>query len=152
MSFGWCGPSIPALLSTESPLRTGPITKDESSWISSIFCIGLALGALFSGPMITRWGRIRLLTAMGPAQIAGWLLITFAQNVYYLYCSRFVMGFLGSAMFVVIPVFVAEIAHDRCVNRRIFAIKFRSFVLLCLIVFAACWAPYCRLLRTLAYF
>lgn len=115
IAVGWCSPTIPALLSEESPLNTEPITKYESSWISSIFWIGTGFGALCSGPMIARLGRIRLLMTMGPAQIAGWLLISFAQNVYYLYCARFIMGFLGSVLFVVIPVYVTEIAHDRCV-------------------------------------
>lgn len=115
ISFGWCGPSIPALLSDESPLITGPITKDESAWISSVFSIGMALGAMISGQMSARWGRIRLLMAMLTTQIAGWFLITFAQTVYYLYCSRFLMGFFGSALFVIIPVYVTEISHDRCV-------------------------------------
>lgn len=41
------------------------------------------------------------------------MLIIFAQNVYYLYASRFFSGFVGGAMFVVVPLMVAEISEDR---------------------------------------
>lgn len=41
------------------------------------------------------------------------MLIVYAQNVYYLYASRFLLGFVGGAVFVVIPLMVAEIAEDR---------------------------------------
>lgn len=44
------------------------------------------------------------------------MLIIYAQNVYYLYASRFLLGFVGGAVFVVIPIMVAEIAEDRYVN------------------------------------
>lgn len=115
IAFGWCSPSLPALLSDESPLPTGPITIDESNWISSILCIGLTLGALLSGPLSGRLGRIRLLMVLVPIQSVGWLLVIFAQNVYYLYGSRLLLGFIGSVLFVVLPVYVAEIADDRCV-------------------------------------
>lgn len=113
IAFGWCSPSLPVLMSENSHLLTGPITAEEGSWISSIICLGLTLGAVLSGPMSARLGRIRLLIALGPLQIVGWLLIEFAQNVYYLYVSRFILGFIGSALFVIIPVYVAEIADNR---------------------------------------
>lgn len=41
------------------------------------------------------------------------LFIIYAQNVYYLYASRFLTGFVGGAVFVVIPIMVAEIAEDK---------------------------------------
>lgn len=40
-------------------------------------------------------------------------LIIYAENPYYLYVSRFLMGFAGGAVYVVIPLMVAEIAEDR---------------------------------------
>lgn len=33
-----------------------------------------------------------------------------AQNAYYLYAARFLLGFAGAGSFVVIPIFVSEIA------------------------------------------
>lgn len=37
----------------------------------------------------------------------------YAQNVYYLYASRLLAGFVGGGVYVVIPLMVAEIAEDR---------------------------------------
>lgn len=41
------------------------------------------------------------------------MLIIYAQNVYYLYASRFLLGFVGGALSVIVPLMVAEIAEDR---------------------------------------
>lgn len=41
------------------------------------------------------------------------MFIIIAQNPYYLYVSRFFSGFVGGAVFVLIPLMVAEIAEDR---------------------------------------
>lgn len=60
-----------------------------------------------------------MLKVLGLGQVVGWLLIAFAQNVYYLYCMRFLMGYVAGTLFVVVPVFVSEIAHDRFVDRQI---------------------------------
>lgn len=42
-----------------------------------------------------------------------WLLIYYAQNVYYLYASRILNGFVGGGVFVMVPLFLSEIASDR---------------------------------------
>lgn len=42
-----------------------------------------------------------------------WLMILFAQNVYYLYAARILNGTIGGGMFVLAPMFVSEIASDR---------------------------------------
>lgn len=39
-------------------------------------------------------------------------LIIFATNPYYLYVARLLSGFSGAGVFVLIPLFVAEIAED----------------------------------------
>lgn len=43
----------------------------------------------------------------------GVTLIILAENVYYLYVSRFLSGCVGGAMFVLMPLMVGEIAEDR---------------------------------------
>lgn len=41
-----------------------------------------------------------------------WLLILFAENVYYLYAARILSGFVGGGVFVMVPLFLNEIASD----------------------------------------
>lgn len=39
-----------------------------------------------------------------------WMLILYAQNVYYLYASRILNGIAGGGIFVIVPIFLNEIA------------------------------------------
>ena len=53
---GWTSPFLPVLQSNESPLKTGPITLDEASWIGSLLCIGAIIGTLLFGWISERFG------------------------------------------------------------------------------------------------
>lgn len=46
----------------------------------------------------------------------GWMLVLYAQNVYYLYLARLLNGFMGAGLYMIIPQFFTEIASDRYVN------------------------------------
>lgn len=57
LSCGWPSSSLPLLQSLDSPLPTGPITLLEASWITSVLCIGGAVGTLFFGWLADAIGR-----------------------------------------------------------------------------------------------
>lgn len=42
-----------------------------------------------------------------------WLLVLFAQNVYYLYVARVMHGFVAGGVVVALPVYLIEISNDR---------------------------------------
>lgn len=46
---GWLSPSLPILMSNESPLKSGTITTNEAGWIGSILSLGAVLGTLCFG-------------------------------------------------------------------------------------------------------
>ncbi|XP_059616834.1 facilitated trehalose transporter Tret1-like [Phlebotomus argentipes] len=112
ITIGWASPSIPLLQSSESPLLSGPITEEEGSWINSIMCVGGLFGTLFFGWMGDYFGRKWSLYLVSMPQIASYLLILIALDVEYLYVSRFLSGFGGGGVFVLVPLFVTEIAED----------------------------------------
>lgn len=56
---GWASPGLLLLKTDESPLPTGKITTEESSWIASIICIGALIGNVFSGYASNKFGRKR---------------------------------------------------------------------------------------------
>lgn len=112
-SVGWTAAAFLILDSEDSPLPTGRIDMSEIAWIGSILGMGGLIGTVVVGWMADKFGRKNALLAMAVPQIASLLLILYAQNVYYLYASRFLSGFVGGAVFVVIPIMVAEIAEDR---------------------------------------
>ncbi|XP_031630517.1 facilitated trehalose transporter Tret1-like [Contarinia nasturtii] len=113
ISVGWMASAVVVYDSDASPLPTGRVKMDEIGWIVSILGIGGLIGTVAVGWLSERVGRKSALIAMAVPQIISYLLIIYAQNVYYLYASRFLSGFVGGAVFVVIPIMVAEIAEDR---------------------------------------
>lgn len=42
-----------------------------------------------------------------------WAMILFATNVTQLYIARFLAGFSGGGLFVILPLFIAEISEDK---------------------------------------
>lgn len=111
--LGWASPNVPLLLSDESPLTTGPVSLSESSWISSLFCLGGAFGSVTFGWLLDTIGRKWAITAIGVPEAISWALIAFVPNVSSLLVARFLIGLSGGAMLVGVPVFVSEIANDR---------------------------------------
>ncbi|XP_031634206.1 facilitated trehalose transporter Tret1-like [Contarinia nasturtii] len=113
VTSGWSSPSILLLKSDESPLPTGKITTEESSWIASLISIGALIGNIVCGYASNKFGRKLPLLFLTIPTIIGWTLVLFAKNVFYLYASRALNGFVGGGVFVIIPTFLSEIAVDR---------------------------------------
>lgn len=142
LSVGWMASAFLIYDSENCPLPSGRVPIEEIAWAASILGIGGLLGTVAVGWIADRVGRKASLLAMAVPQIVShrfvlhsfdkshtvfecdtvvfvrssqisYLLIIYAQNVYYLYTSRFLTGFVGGAVFVVIPIMVAEIAEDR---------------------------------------
>lgn len=111
--MGWCSPSLPILLSKNSPLEIGPITVDEASLIASIYCLAGALGAFVFGVAINYTGRKYTLMLGGLLQTIGCILILIGENVEMLYISRCLSGVGTAGIFLAIPTFVAEISDKR---------------------------------------
>lgn len=128
---GWPSAAYDILKFNETPLGSGPMTVDELSWMVSLLCVGGFVGNIFFGFITERWGRkIPLLSTALPMTVCfisfqlfwhvgncvipiqiSWCLIVFATNPYYLYLARLLAGFCGAGAFILVPLFVAEIAH-----------------------------------------
>lgn len=54
---GWPSPSLILLQSDDSPLRSGPITVEEASWIGAMMCVGGLTGTFLFGWITNRYGR-----------------------------------------------------------------------------------------------
>lgn len=111
--MGWCSPSLPILLSENSPLEDGSITMDEASLIASVYCLAAAPAALVYGVLINYVGRKYTLIWSGLLQTIGWILILIGEHVEMLYISRCVSGFGSAGVFLGIPAFVAEMSDKR---------------------------------------
>ncbi|XP_055302940.1 uncharacterized protein LOC129568722 [Sitodiplosis mosellana] len=112
VSGGWASPSIILLMSDETPLPSGKITMEEASWIVSLVYLGGIPGNMVFGFITNRFGRKWPLIIATIPIIISWLLILYAENLYHLYASRLLNGFIGGGLFVVIPLYLSEISID----------------------------------------
>ncbi|KAJ6633527.1 Facilitated trehalose transporter Tret1 [Pseudolycoriella hygida] len=112
-SLGWLSPYLPLLQSDSSPLFTGSINLEETSWIGAILCVGGVVGNSVFGYLCKLIGRKRSITLLAIPNLGFWLCIMFGHYVYHLYFARFLIGCTGGGLFVCVPLFVAEIAEDR---------------------------------------
>ncbi|XP_055301605.1 facilitated trehalose transporter Tret1-like [Sitodiplosis mosellana] len=113
MGLGWTSPSILVLTSDESPLPSGKITMEEASWITSLWSVGGLIGCMTFGFITSHFGRKWPLIFMIIPKTISWLLVLFAQNVYYLYISRIIFGIAVGGATMIVPLFVSEIANKR---------------------------------------
>lgn len=134
VTCGWASPSIILLTSDETPLPSGKISMDEASWIASLICVGGLIGNIMFGFITSKFGRkiplifitiptivsgfhfsinLKLILKLDYFYQFGWLLVLFAQNIYYLYAARLLNGFVGGGFYTIVPQFLSEIAVDR---------------------------------------
>lgn len=127
-------------MSSDTPLPSGPLTQSETSTVVSILSIGGMIGTLLYGYLINFYERRMLLVSVAVSQIVStqflihcktlghfssysikqisFALLYFAMDVYYLYASRLISGISGGACFIVIPIYVSEIADDTWVDKN----------------------------------
>lgn len=110
---GWLSPSARILQSSDSYLESGQITVEELSWIGGLLCLGGLCGNSIFSILAGRFGRKFALIVLGLPNLSFWLLLIFSKYVMHLYLARFFAGFTGGGLFVVIPVFVADIADPK---------------------------------------
>lgn len=113
VTIGWPSASLLILLSADTPLPGGPLTTEQASWIGSLVALGGLIGNICFGWLSGLVGRKSILLGAFLPMASGWLLIYVAQSHVYLYAARLLQGFSGGAVYVVMPVFVAEIADSR---------------------------------------
>ncbi|XP_059621872.1 facilitated trehalose transporter Tret1-like [Phlebotomus argentipes] len=113
ISVGWVSPSIPLLMSDDTPLPSGPLSRREASLTSALLYMAGMVGSLSFGWLADRIGRKWALFLGTCPHIIAHLLIIFAQDVNFLYVSRVFSGLGCGALFVVLPIYVSEISEDK---------------------------------------
>lgn len=106
---GWLSPTVSVLQSLDTPLDR-PITMEELSWIGSLLSMGGIAGNFMFSMLAERFGRKFALIVLALPNLTFWTILIFSTEVWHLYLARFCAGLTGGGLFVVLPVYVAEIA------------------------------------------
>lgn len=65
----WAGPNFSVLTGENSPLASGPLTKEEASLVVSIPCFGAVVGTVIYTSIIDRFNRKMLLVSIAITEI-----------------------------------------------------------------------------------
>ncbi|XP_063975837.1 facilitated trehalose transporter Tret1-like [Diachasmimorpha longicaudata] len=112
MSIGWTSPIIPQLEAANTPVGTEPMTKDQISWLTSIFCIAALIISPLCSSFSEKFGRKRLGCLIAIPLGLSWLLTILAPDFTCLLVARILTGVGGGMTIFLVPIYVAEIASD----------------------------------------
>lgn len=114
--IAWFSPSLPILMSDETPLKNGPLSNEELSWLGSINNLGALIGILTFGFITNFIGCKRSMIFLAFPSAAFWLLIYFGNTYYQLLFARCLAGITGGGINTTTLLFVSEIANDKWVT------------------------------------
>ncbi|XP_006834848.1 PREDICTED: solute carrier family 2, facilitated glucose transporter member 8 [Chrysochloris asiatica] len=108
-ALGYSSPAIPSLRRTAPPALR--LDDASASWFGAIVTLGAAAGGLLGGWLVDRAGRKFSLLFCTVPFVAGFEVITSAQDVWMLLGGRFLTGLACGIASLVAPVYISEIAY-----------------------------------------
>ncbi|ALC39241.1 CG14606, partial [Drosophila busckii] len=111
VGVGWLSPTLTTIQTAQSPLDF-QVNIDEVSWLGSMLGLGSLCGNLTIALLLERMGRKFCIYLLAGPYACLWILIYSAENVGYLYAARFLCGFTGGAGYVVVPIYISELANS----------------------------------------
>lgn len=107
MQFAWPSPAIPKLLQKDSPVR---MTKDEAKWITQYYIMGNIAGVIVSFLIFNRRSRKLSIFISCLPILMSWIGILTTSSLTVLYIARFIGGVGRNMAYVVVPIYIGEIA------------------------------------------
>lgn len=109
---GWIAPATPILLSEQTPLKSGPLSNDELSWIGSITALGGIIGNFTFGFITVVLGCKRAMLFLALPSIIFWVLIYFGDTYYHILIARLCNGWSGGGVQTTIILYISDISND----------------------------------------
>ncbi|CAH1283190.1 unnamed protein product [Diabrotica balteata] len=110
MQYGWTSPTIPVLLSEDTPLK---VTPEQAEWLESVLMIGACCGLPATMYLVDKVGRKKSLITSITVTALAWIVMATAPKIEYIYAARFCAGMAGDMAFVAAPMYIAEIADQK---------------------------------------
>lgn len=108
-ALGYSSPAIPSLRRAAPPAPR--LSDDAASWFGAIVTLGAAAGGVLGGWLVDRAGRKLSLLLCTVPFVAGFAVITAAQEVWMLLGGRLLTGLACGVASLVAPVYISEIAY-----------------------------------------
>ncbi|KAH8263138.1 hypothetical protein KR044_005135 [Drosophila immigrans] len=112
VGVGWLSPTLTKIQNPDNSPLSFPVTIDEISWLGSMLGLGSLCGNLTIAFLIERMGRKFCIYLLAGPYACLWILIYCASNVGFLYAARFLCGFTGGAGYLVVPIYISEVANS----------------------------------------
>ncbi|KAI9183645.1 Bifunctional purine biosynthesis protein PurH [Blastocladiella emersonii ATCC 22665] len=87
-----------------------PMGTTAYSFGTAMIALAGSFGALWSGSVVNKYGRKRLMQILNVPMMIGALLLTFMSNYAMLLLGRFFAGFATGGMSVAVPIYLSEIS------------------------------------------
>ncbi|XP_055295169.1 facilitated trehalose transporter Tret1-like [Sitodiplosis mosellana] len=110
--MGWPGPALPILLSENTPLKTGPLSNEQLSWIGSISALAAILGTFTFGFFTMFLGSKRTMLFLMLPTVIFWVLIYIGDSYYHVLIARFSTGWTGGGVQTTVILYISDIAND----------------------------------------
>lgn len=110
LSIGFPTIVIPALLAPDADII---LSKEQISWLGSLFFIVIPVGCLFSGPCIHHFGRRRVMIILCIPFCFAWWLFSVANTALLLFLAVSLHGMVNGLLEAPILTYVAEVCEPR---------------------------------------
>lgn len=100
-------------MSENTPLKSGPLTNEDVSWIGSISNVGALFGSLSLGYLISFFGCKRAILFITIPEVIFWCLIFFGDHYYFILFARVLHGYAAGGIITSIILYISEIANDK---------------------------------------
>ncbi|XP_037957109.1 facilitated trehalose transporter Tret1-like [Teleopsis dalmanni] len=110
IALGWVSPMLHKLQKIGETPFDFAINVEQASWIGAFTCVGGFIGNITLGSLLDTIGRKAAIYFLAIPHLCFWGLVYFASTIEHLYVARILSGISGGGCYIVIPIFLSEIA------------------------------------------
>lgn len=121
--YTWTSPALPYLRSNNSEIK---LTETQIVWVATLPDIGAFFGNVAMILALQHFGRKRWILCLGAPHIILWLMIIFAKSPIMLYIPRLISGLIGDLGFMLLALYIGEIADKDIRGVLLLSIKLFS--------------------------